>query len=289
MNKFKKLIVVFVVIIVGIVLFLYPKSFNQIYEDVQAYENGNKVKTVDIKLDGKIHKGYWVWERLKFSKELKGSIIIGDEEYFLHPYDQYMFPDENGNYTDNGIYMCSLYNEENDILGDNDITLYVEHDKSKLYISTDNEEFVYPNNTDDDYKNVRKRMGEDNNDISQIEISLNDTETIIEPTYSKNNFDDEYDEIPVIQTFNRDNTLNFKVINSNLDKLKVVEDYYNVSVDNTGIIEKETYTLNKSDSNDFTLEVKRRGNVKGEKAVYYIYTSKSNTEFFAFQVDFLLE
>lgn len=46
-----------------------------------------------------------------------------------------------------GMLSISLYNEENDILGDND--------------------------------------------ISPIEITLNDTDTIIEPTYNPNNFDDE--------------------------------------------------------------------------------------------------
>ena len=49
-------------------------------------------------------KAHWVWQRLKFSEELNGSITVDGEEYFLHPYDLYMFPDEDGNFTDNGIY-----------------------------------------------------------------------------------------------------------------------------------------------------------------------------------------
>ena len=40
---------------------------------------------IDIKLDGKIYKSHFVWQRLKFSEELKGSITIGNEEYNLHP------------------------------------------------------------------------------------------------------------------------------------------------------------------------------------------------------------
>ena len=108
MNKYKKLIVLLLIIAVGVILFIYPKSFKQTYKDVQVYENGKKVRTVDIKLDSKIHKAHWVWQRLKFSEELNGSITVDGEEYLLQPYDLYMFPDENGNFTDNGIYKCCL-------------------------------------------------------------------------------------------------------------------------------------------------------------------------------------
>lgn len=157
MNKLKKLVVLAVVIVGGI-LFIYPKPFKQTYKDVQVYENGNKVSKIDIKLDGKIHKSHFVWQRLKFSEELKGSITIGNEEYNLHPWDLYMFPDEDGNYTDNGIYICSLYSDTHDILDDDDIILHITHDKSKLYIEIGNKEFIYPSNTDEDYQNVKYRM-----------------------------------------------------------------------------------------------------------------------------------
>lgn len=78
MNKLKKLVVL-AVVIVGVILFIYPKPFKQTYKDVQVYENGNKVSKIDIELDGKIHKGRFVWQRLKFSEELHGSITIGDK------------------------------------------------------------------------------------------------------------------------------------------------------------------------------------------------------------------
>ena len=66
MNKYKKLIVLLLIIVVGVILFIYPKSFKQTYKDVQVFENGKKVRTVDIKLDGKIHKGRFVWQRVKW-------------------------------------------------------------------------------------------------------------------------------------------------------------------------------------------------------------------------------
>ena len=116
---YKKLIVLLLIIVVGIILFIYPKSFKQTYKDVKVYENG--------------------------------------EEYFLHPYDLYMFPNEDGNFTDNGIYMCSLYNEKIELLEDRKVTLYITHDKSTLYIIMDNQEFIYPYNTDEDYQKVRER------------------------------------------------------------------------------------------------------------------------------------
>lgn len=36
MNKYKKLIVLLLIIVVGVILFIYPKSFKQTYKDVQV-------------------------------------------------------------------------------------------------------------------------------------------------------------------------------------------------------------------------------------------------------------
>ena len=157
MNKLKKLVVL-AVVIVGVILFIYPKPFKQTYKDVQVYENGNKVSKIDIELDGKIHKGRFVWKRLKFSEELHGSITIGDKKYSLSPVDLYEFPDEDGNYTDNGIYESLLSIDQYDIVNDNYLTFYITHDKSKLYINSNSKEFIYPSNTEEDYQNVKYRM-----------------------------------------------------------------------------------------------------------------------------------
>lgn len=154
MNKLKKLVVLAVVIVGGI-LFIYPKPFKQTYKDVQVYENGNKVSKIDIELNGKIHKGRFVWQRLKFSEELHGSITIGDKKYSLSPVDLYEFPDEDGNYTDNGIYESLLSIDQYDIVNDNYLTFYITHDKSKLYINSNSKEFIYPSNTNEDYQSVK--------------------------------------------------------------------------------------------------------------------------------------
>ena len=154
MNKLKKLVVL-AVIIGGVILFIYPKPFKQTYKDVQVYENGNKVSKIDIELDGKIHKGRFIWQRLKFSEELHGSITIGDKKYSLSPVDLYEFPDEDGNYTDNGIYESLLSIDQYDIVNDNYLTLYITHDKSKLYINSNSKEFIYPSNTNEDYQSVK--------------------------------------------------------------------------------------------------------------------------------------
>ncbi len=154
MNKLKKLVVL-AVVIVWVILFIYPKPFKQTYKDVQVYENGNKVSKIDIELDGKIHKGRFVWQRLKFSEELHGSITIGDKKYSLSPVDLYEFPDEDGNYTDNGIYESLLSIDQYDIVNDNYLTLYITHDKSKLYINSNSKEFIYPSNTNEDYQSVK--------------------------------------------------------------------------------------------------------------------------------------
>ena len=154
MNKLKKLVVL-AVVIVGVILFIYPKPFKQTYKDVQVYENGNKVSKIDIELDGKIHKGRFVWQKLKFSEELHGSITIGDKKYSLSPVDLYEFPDEDGNYTDNGIYESLLSIDQYDIVNDNYLTFYITHDKSKLYINSNSKEFIYPSNTNEYYQSVK--------------------------------------------------------------------------------------------------------------------------------------
>ena len=151
MNKLKKLVVLAVAIVGGI-LFIYPKAYKQTYKDVQVYENGNKVSKIDIELDGKIHKGRFVWQRLKFSEELHGNITIGDKRYSLSPVDLYEFPDEDGNYTDNGIYESLLSINQYDIVNDKYLTFYITHDKSKLYINSNSKEFIYPSNTNEDYQ-----------------------------------------------------------------------------------------------------------------------------------------
>ena len=155
MNTLKKLTTLGVVTLVGVILFLYPKPFKETYKDVQVYENGNKVSKIDIELDGKIHKCRFVWQRLKFSEELHGSITIGDKKYSLSPVDLYEFPDEDGNYTDNGIYESLLSIDQYDIVNDNYLTLYITHDKSKLYINSNSKEFIYPSNTNEDYQSVK--------------------------------------------------------------------------------------------------------------------------------------
>lgn len=125
-------------------------------------------------------------------------------------------------------------------------------------------------------------------EIPRIEISVEGTNKIIEPNYYPEGFDFNYEELPVIQTSELENLLNVKLIESNLDKLTIGEDYYNVLEDNRGVIERETYNLDKTNSNDFKFQVKRRGNFD-ENAVYYILLNESDSDVFVFQVDFVLD
>ena len=157
MKKSYKLILL-VIVVAGIILFMSPESFKHYYKDVQVYENGNKVSKIDIKLDGKVYKGRFIWQGLKFSEELHGNITIGDKNYFLSPVDLYEFPDLDGNYTDNGIYESLLSSNPEDIINDKYLTFYITHDKSKLYIISDSEEFIYPYNSDEDYQKVKDIM-----------------------------------------------------------------------------------------------------------------------------------
>ena len=133
MKKSYKLIIL-AVVVVGTILFLYPKSFEHYY------------------------KGRFIWQRLKFSEELQGNITIGDKTYSLSPVDLYEFPNEDGNYTDNGIYESLLSFNPEDIVNDKFLTFYVTHDMSKLYIRSDSQEFIYPYNSEEDYQKVKDRM-----------------------------------------------------------------------------------------------------------------------------------
>lgn len=72
--------------------------------------------------------------------------------------DLYEFLNEDGNYTNNGIYVSLLSSSSEDIINDKFLTFYITHDKSKLYIISDSEEFIYPYNSDEDYQKVKYRM-----------------------------------------------------------------------------------------------------------------------------------
>ena len=70
----------------------------------------------------------WIVKYIKatgFGKDLNRSITVDGEEYFLHPYDLYMFPNEDGNFTDNGIYECSLNKDKNESLEDKNIYFFI--------------------------------------------------------------------------------------------------------------------------------------------------------------------
>jgi hypothetical protein len=165
MKKSHKSMIVILAIIIGVILYIYPRTFKH------TYENGNKVKKIDVKLDGKVYKDRFVWQRLKFSEVLYGKVIIENKEYYLFPIDLYEFPDEDGNHTDNDIYSSMLSANKNDG-GKYEYYFDVTHDKSKLYISstsfkitnpssntaTYSKEFVYPVESDEDYQNIKNRM-----------------------------------------------------------------------------------------------------------------------------------
>ena len=182
---------VVVAIILGIIIYMLPKDFKHTYEDVQVYENvqvyedlevngkvhkvknieQKKSKKIDIKIDAKIVKERFVWQRLKFSEVLEGKVTIDNKDYYLFSIDKYEFPDEHGNYTDNNIYSAILSTNPKDI---RDEVYYFDstHDKSKLYIKSINdsinahgsnevipcEEFVYPVKSDNDYREIKDIM-----------------------------------------------------------------------------------------------------------------------------------
>lgn len=162
MKKLNKWILILFVIIVAIVIYFYPRSFKQTCENVQIFENGNKINTTTVNVDGKIHRGRFVWQRLKFSQELYGTVTIDDKIYNMSPVDLYEFPDEDGNHTDHGIFSSLLSVEPEDIVNDKFLSLNITHDKSKLYINTfspdSSTELIYPFNSDEDYKKVKDRM-----------------------------------------------------------------------------------------------------------------------------------
>ena len=54
--------------------------------------------------------------------------------------------------------MSLLSSSPEDIINDKFLTFYITHDKSKLYIISDSEEFIYPYNSDEDYQKVKYRM-----------------------------------------------------------------------------------------------------------------------------------
>lgn len=132
---------------------------------------------------------------------------------------------------------------------------------------------------DREFKSSRYSEG-----VSQIEVSLKSTKEKLVPKYYKDGFDFKYDILPSVQIIDDEDTLIFSLLDNEEEQLIIGEDYYKYYSD-MGVCEKETYILSPTDDGNFELQVKRRGNVRDETAIYYI---KCDEGIFVMRANFLL-
>ena len=166
MKKIYKYLLLIVVIFMFIYIYMIkPKEFNHIYKNAYVYKNGVKEKNVDIKITAEILTGNFIFSEFKFSKQLKGEVMIDGLKYYLFPTDNYIFPNEDGIYTDNDIYSGILSNTSNEL---NDAYyFYLSKNNDILYITSieyhenglkEIEEILYPMKDDSDYIKIKEKI-----------------------------------------------------------------------------------------------------------------------------------
>lgn len=163
MKKIYKYIIL--LIFISVYFNIKPKDFNHSYENAYIYKNGVKERTVDIKISGKILKEKFLFKKLKFNDILKGHIIIDGSKYYIFPTDSYIFPNEDGIYTDNNTYLGLLSSTKNEL---NEVYyFYLSKNNDMLYIysieynengTTDTEEILYPVRTNYDYIKIKDKL-----------------------------------------------------------------------------------------------------------------------------------
>lgn len=162
---YKYIILLILLIFISVYFNTKPKDFNHSYENAQIYKNGVKEKNVDIKISGKILKDKFLFKKLKFNDVLKGHIIIDGLIYYIFPTDSYIFPNEDGIYTDNNTYSGLLSSTKNELkevyyfyLSKNNDMLYIYSIEYNENGTTDTEEILYPVRTNDDYIKIKNKL-----------------------------------------------------------------------------------------------------------------------------------
>lgn len=129
----------------------------------------------------------------------------------------------------------------------------------------------------DQLKDMRNRKYDD---PSAIEVSLVNNK--IEPSGYRYGFDFNYSALPAVQVEDNEEFVFFKLVDDSVDEIIIGEDYY---MGNTCY--KETYTLNKTTEGKLQLPVKRKDNIKGNHATYYIKYNLEDEGVFVFRAEFL--
>lgn len=110
-----------------------------------------------------------------------------------------------------------------------------------------------------------------------LTVTTTSGESILAAWYGDGQFDFDYDGLPTL-TLAGDETLTLALAGA--DTLTVGEDYY-TSENGSGVVEKETYALDRSDEGTFALPIRRRDGSQAERAVYFVPYEQGK---FVFQV-----
>lgn len=116
-NKMIMVILVSISIVICFNLYLnYHKEVMEINKDFKnaiVVEDDRIIENIDVKIKGTLSDTHLVYKYLKFSKELKGTVIIGSKKYYISA----------SSVTKDGIIQGILTEDKDELVSDYDITL----------------------------------------------------------------------------------------------------------------------------------------------------------------------
>ena len=99
-------------------------------------------------------------------------------------------------------------------------------------------------------------------------IELASTGDKIYPTYYKNAFDNNYNNLPTLILSGNEDTLLIKLSEVFSKNFEIIEDYYK-NTENGGFIEMGNYQLIKDNDNIVSFSINKRGTTENDFGIYY--------------------
>ena len=152
-GKYKKLavfILILVVLLGGLNIYLNSKKesikVDKIFNRVISIKDGKLGYNVKIDIDGKLSDTHFVYRYLKYSKELKGTVILNNKKYNISASRSFKNRTFEGVLTKNNNTLVS------------DFSIVISDDFSKVCIYNDDYIVASPANTVEDVYNIYKDM-----------------------------------------------------------------------------------------------------------------------------------
>ncbi|MDU4860692.1 MAG: hypothetical protein E6356_06835 [Terrisporobacter othiniensis] len=127
--KNKIIVVILILISIFICFNLYINSHKKVTKIDKYFKNailveGNAVVNhVDIKINGTLSDTHFIYRYLKFSEELKGTVSIGDKNYYVTA----------SSVTKDGVVQGILTKEKDELISDYEISFSKDLDEICIY------------------------------------------------------------------------------------------------------------------------------------------------------------